>query len=541
MIGITNRLEVRKNRKAVELGTAYLVGSGIASLAAAVYLIRDAGIPGNRIYLFEETNQFGGSLDAQGSPQTGYIMRGARMFSDEAYTCTFDLLSSIPSLTVSSCTVRDEMIAFNKKIRSYSKSRLVENGKKIDASLLGLGWRDRFDLLKMLLYPEVLLRNLRIEDCFNTSFFKTNFWFEWCTTFAFEPWHSAVEFKRYALRFIQEFSRLYSLGGVRRTPYNQYEAIVLPIITWLKQQGVNYKPYCQVTDLDFMQSSTEKTVKTLYYNENGVKHTIPIARNDYVFVTIGSMTENATFGSMKSPPQSPPQEKGGSWLLWENLAKKHTDFGRPAVFCNRTNESTWESYTITFKDSIFFEKMEAFTGNIAGTGGLVTIKDSNWLMSIVLYHHPHFIDQPKDVEVAWGYGLFPNRKGNFVNKKMSECSGEEILIELCSHLKFQELIPSILKTAVCIPCMMPYITSQFLTRKQGDRPKVVPKGATNIAFIGQYCEIPKDVVFTVDYSVRSAQIAVYSLLKLNKRVQPIYKGYLHMNVVKDALKTMFKS
>lgn len=531
---------LQQNTFVHQCGLAYLVGAGIASLAAAVYLIRDGGMPGNRIYIFDESDQIGGSLDAQGSPQTGYVMRGARMFSDEAYTCTFDLLSSIPSLSDPRKTVREEMIEFNKKVRSHSKSRLVESGKKIDASALGLSWRDRLDLLRLLFCPEILLRDSSIEEHFSASFFKTNFWFEWCTTFAFEPWHSAVEFRRYAYRFIQELPRLYTLGGVRRTPYNQYQAIILPILVWLQQQGVNFKKNCQVINLDFKFSNFEKTVQQLFYIENGSKQSISITSRDYVLVTIGSMTEDTILGSMNSPPKSPFQKSGGGWLLWENLAKKYSDFGKPSVFCNRINESKWESFTITFRDNFFIKKMEEFTGNQAGTGGLVTFKDSNWLMSVVLYYNPHFINQPKDVNVAWGYGLFPDKKGNFVDKKMSECSGEEILIELCSHLNFQEFLPDILKEAICVPCMMPYITSQFLTRKKGDRPSVVPKGATNIAFIGQYCEIPNDVVFTVDYSVRSAQMAVYSLLKLNKKVTPIYKGYQSMHVLINAFKTMIK-
>src|ERR1700712_5300752 len=59
--------------------------------------------------------------------------------------------------------------------------------------------------------------------------------------FAFQPWHSAVEFKRYLHRFIQEFPRINSLAGVDRTPYNQYDSIILPIETYLKAQGVQFR------------------------------------------------------------------------------------------------------------------------------------------------------------------------------------------------------------------------------------------------------------------------------------------------------------
>jgi len=220
--------------------------------------------------------------------------------------------------------------------------------------------------------------------------------------------------------------------------------------------------------------------------------------------------------------------------------KNQPDFGRPSVFDDYIDESLWESFTVTLRDPTFFRLMENFIGNKAGIGGLVTFKDSNWLMSVVLPHQPHFLNQPENVNVCWGYGLFPKKKGNNVQKKMSECTGEEILTELCSHLRFTEEMPFILETSTRIPCMMPFITNQFLVREKGDRPLVIPKGSTNLAFLGQFCEIPDDVVFTVEYSVRSAQIAVYSLLKLEKEVSTLYKGQYDIRVVLNSLKTMLK-
>lgn len=519
---------------------AYLVGGGIASLASAAYLIRDGHITGNNIHIFEESNQTGGSMDAHGSPEKGYIMRGGRMFDEEAYTCTFDLLSFIPSLEEPKKSVKEEMFDFNKIIKSSSTSRLVENGLKVDVSSMGFSMRDRLDLVKIMLVSEASLGASRIEDHFEPAFFTTNFWFMWCTTFAFQPWHSAVEFKRYLLRFIQEFPRINTLAGVRRTPYNQYDSIITPVVEWLKGQGVNFEMDSQVTKLGLTPGGSEKTVERIYYTQAGKHHIVVLEKDDLAFVTNGSMTAGSSFGSMTAAPTLGTKEAGGSWALWGNMAKNEPDFGRPTVFDDHIDKSLWESFTITFHDPTFFRLMEAFTGNEAGTGGLVTFKDSNWLMSVVLPHQPHFIGQSENVTVCWGYGLFPDRLGNFIPKKMSECSGEEILTELLSHLRFNEELPLILKSANCIPCMMPFITSQFLVREKGDRPLVVPEGSTNLAFIGQYSEIPDDVVFTVEYSVRSAQIAVYSLLGLDKEVSPLYKGQQEIGVLFDSVKTMFK-
>ena len=129
--------------------------------------------------------------------------------------------------------------------------------------------------------------------------------------------------------------------------------------------------------------------------------------------------------------------------------------------------------------------MIQFSGNQPGTGGLVTFKDSNWLMSIVLACQPHFPNQPAGVQVFWGYALFPDRVGNFVPKPMAECNGAEILRELCGHLRFD---PETVESANCIPCRMPYITSMFMPRVRGDRPLPVPRGSKNLAFVSQFVE-----------------------------------------------------
>jgi oleate hydratase len=467
-------------------------------------------------------------------------MRGGRMFTDEAYTCTFDLLSFIPSLTDPERTVRDEIRQFNEAIKSCSHSRLVASGEKIDVSTMGFSNRDRLDLIELMAVSEDSLRPKRIEDYFEQSFFKTNFWYLWCTTFAFQPWHSLVELKRYVHRFIQEFPRINTLAGVKRTPYNQYDCIVRPVAKWLKEHGVNFDLHTQVTDLDLVHRPQGMCVERIHCMRDGKASEIAIQPLDFVFVTIGSMVAGSSLGSMTAPPGTRSKHVGGSWALWHTLAAKHSDFGRPAAFDGNVDESKWLSFTTSLRDPAFFDLMEKFTGNPAGTGGLVTFIDSNWLMSVVLAHQPHFIGQPANIDVFWGYGLFPDATGNYVQKKMSECTGEEIMIELCHHLGFEAQVAEILESSNCIPCMMPYITSQFMPRVKGDRPLVRPVGTSNLAFIGQFCEIPDEVVFTVEYSVRSAQTAVFSLLGIEKAVSPIYKGQHDPKVLLESVKTMLR-
>jgi oleate hydratase len=525
----------------VEKTNAYLVGAGLASLSAAVFLIRDGHVPGKNIHIFEELNITGGSMDGNGNAKDGYVIRGGRMFDEEAYACTFGVMESIPSLTDPKVTILDEFNAFNKKIKTSGKARLIDNNANIlDSSTLGFNREDRLALIDMLVKSEDSLGTKTIKDFFPESFFQTNFWFMWTTTFAFQPWHSAVEFKRYLHRFIHELPRINDLSGVRRTPYNQYNSMLLPMTKWLKSQGVTFEMNCTVTDLKFKPSETEITVTEIKCIKAGKENTVVVGEGDLVFVTIGSLTAGTSLGSMTTAPKINDKNIGGTWSLWEKISEGRPKFGNPHVFDDRVEESMWESFTVTLKDPTMVKKIVEYSGNEPGTGALMTFKESGWFMSIVLHNQPHFINQPDDVQAFWGYALFPYNEGDFVKKRMVDCTGEEILTELLYHLNFKEDMDKILETSICIPCILPFTTAQFLTRAKGDRPQVIPDGSTNLALLGQFVEIPDDVVFTMDYSVRGAQTAVYKFLNLNKKVTPIYKGQYDVRVLFNSVMSMLK-
>ena len=129
----------------------------------------------------------------------------------------------------------------------------------------------------------------------------------------------------------------------------------------------------------------------------------------------------------------------------------------------------------------FLRIVRDFSGNVPGEGGLITFPESNWLASIVIPHQPHFIGQPDGVSVFWGYGLSVDNPGNFVTKPMSACTGREIMTEVLGHLHAEADASKILETSICIPCIMPFVTSQFLRREKGDRPQIVPMGSKNLA------------------------------------------------------------
>ena len=421
----------------------YLIGGGIASLAAAAFLIRDTDTPGRNIVILEQLDRLGGSLDGAGSAEDGYVLRGGRMIESK-YLCTYDLFSSIPTLDGAK-SVTQEIFDWNKVMQTSSKCRLVRDGRAMDAPDFGLSEEHILALERVALETEAMIGNRSIADQFRPSFFETNFWLMWCTTFAFQPWHSAVEFKRYLLRFshlVPGFSRLH---GIMRTVFNQYDSMVRPLQKWLAEREVQFELNVRVTDLVLREEAGKKRVDRILYERRGVSDEIKVNNADNVIVTLGSMTEASRLGSMDSAPVLSGKTDGGAWTLWEKIAAGNPEFGRPSTFADRIEESKWISFTATLRDPTFFRLVRDFTSNIPGEGGLITFADSAWLASIVLPHQPHFIGQPEDVEVFWGYGLHVDNPGDFVKKPMSACTGREILAEILGHLRIDNEAAQILE------------------------------------------------------------------------------------------------
>ena len=514
----------------------YLIGSGIAGLASAFYLEKDAVIPGKNIHILEKDLIAGGATDGAGDADKGYVVRGGRMH-EMHYECYWELLSHIPSLEDSGVSVRDESYEFNQRFVSNGQARLLKDGKKMDVSSYGLSLGQQKDFVKLTYMSEKSLGNKRIEDWFDQDFFDTNFWAIWRTMFAFQKWSSLAEMRRYMKRFMHLVKGLYKLGGVMRTKYNQYDSVVRPMQRYLEEKGVSFEMGKEIVDIDFNLSADKKTATVLHLKD---KSEIVLGDNDYVFFTNGSITESTDNGSWDTPAKLKGIEESGCWQLWKTIAKKDDAFGNPAPFCDDVDLQKWYSFTATMKDSTFHDYMENFSGNVDGTGGLVTLTDSNWLMSFVIARQPHFPNQPADVKVFWGYGLFPDRKGNYIDKTMAECTGAEMLEELYYHLKIQDLMKPVTDAGKinCIPVSMPFIDSLFMPRLPGDRPDVVPQGATNFAFLGQFAEAPEDCVFTVEYSVRTAQMAVYGLFDTDKKVHPMYEPTHHPKYLLEALQAI---
>ena len=518
-----------KKPQDVENKSAYLVGSGLASLSAALFLVRDAQMPGERIHILEELELPGGSLDGILDNTRGYIMRGGREMENH-FECLWDLFRSVPSLEVKDASVLDEFYWLNKEDPNFSKMRATMNrGKSAHTDgKFTLTDKAAEEIARLFLTSEEELNDKRISDVFSEEFFQSNFWLYWRTMFAFEEWHSAMEMRRYIARFIHHIGGLPDLSALKFTRYNQYESLVMPLVKHLESKGVRFEYGVQVKNVIVSKAGGKKTATKIVYEKGGREGEINLTENDLVFVTNGSITENSTYGDQNTVPVL-DASLGGSWSLWTNIAVQDPAFGKPEKFCGNIKESNFVSATLTTLDGRippYIERIcqrDPFPGKVV-TGGIVSVKDSSWLMSWTLNRQPQFKKQPGNELVVWIYGLFSDRPGDYVKKPMKDCTGIEIAEEWLYHIgvPLAEIHDMAVNSANTVPCMMPYVMSYFMPRALGDRPAVVPEGSVNLAFIGNFAETPRDTVFTTEYSVRTAMEAVYTLLGVDRGVPEVF-------------------
>lgn len=435
-------------------------------------------------------------------------------------------------------TVLEETYRANFYEPIYSKYRLMhKQGELYDYTGALMSQKDSKKMLELLLTPEEKLEGLSAKDWFSPEFTKSVFWYCWSSMLAFRDYHSVIEVKRYLARFMMYTHGLTHLKGILHTEYNEYDSIIRPILVWLQSMGVQFCTGIQVTDMNLQEMSGETVVTGLTFRDSVGKHNINLTRDDLVFFTNGSMTQNATLGATDTIAEiNRDTRERGCFTLWEKLALKDRKFGNPAAFISDVDKSNWISFFPTIKgDRTFIDYMEKKTGNVAGTGGAITIVDSSWKISFVICSK-YFPDQPDDVNVLWAYGQCSDVPGDYIKKSMQECTGAEMMAELLYHCGLRDKIDHILKHTTVSTAMMPYITSQFMPRKISDRPRVIPIGCVNLAFIGQFVELPGDCVFTVETSVRTAMMAVWGLTHLDKPMIPLYEPIYDLRVIASNIK-----
>ena len=515
----------------VDEKAAYLIGSGLAALAAACYLVRDGQMAGERIHILEKDPIPGGACDGYQYTDIGYVMRGGREM-DNHFECMWDLFRSIPSIETEGVSVLDEYYWLNKADPNYSLCRATEKQGQ-DAHTdkkFGLSDKAAMEIMKLFFTPDEELYNKRIDEIFDHEVLDSNFWLYWRTMFAFENWHSALEMKLYLKRFIHHVGGLPDFTALRFTRYNQYESMILPMVHYLQEHGVDFQYNTKVVNVEFDIRNGRKAARRIVLQREGREDAIDLTDNDLVFITNGGCVENSAYGSQNEPAAfNKTIREGGGWDMWRKIAAQDPSFGHPDKFCSDPEQSNWMSATVTTLDRRivpYIEKIckrDPFSGKVV-TGGIVTARDSGWLLSWTINRQPQFRNQPKDQLVIWVYGLFSDKPGDFIKKTMRECTGKEICMEWLYHLgvPVAEIADLAEHSAKTVPVMMPYITAFFMPREKGDRPNVVPDGAVNFAFLGQFAETARDTIFTTEYSIRTGMEAVYSLLDIDRGVPEVW-------------------
>ncbi|RHZ44349.1 oleate hydratase [Aspergillus thermomutatus] len=502
---------------------AWLVGSGIESLAAAVHLIHDSKVPGPNIHILDLHEGCGGRMKTFGDATDGYFLP-VECHPHFHGPCTERFLSLVPSDDPEYSSIMQAVRAFSEE-QSASATPKIKHGIQLDL-------KHRMDLIWFLMESEHALGSKSINQVFDMAFFQTDFWTLWSTTFGLQPWHSAVEFHRHLRKYLDDIQSLHSIRSIHRTKFNLYDSLIRPLTTHLQSQGVDFRFQIEVTNLETYPASDPTTVSAIHLRQDTHEYLVTLDPQDVCIVTLGSTTTSAAMGTNTSPP--PPLSHNweahliSEWGLWQTLAKQAPKFGDPAFFLSRAVQATVETFTTTLRGRDFLDLYDDFTREHGearpGWSTWLPLKKSTWALSLNLPPQPVFPDQPDDTYVLLGYALNPAGEGNSIRKPMYECSGREVFEEVLGHLGITK--SSVLEGSVTVPCGLPLGTAPFVARRKGDRPRVIPPDTTNIACVGQFVEMDEDTTLSMEYSVRSAQVAVSGLMGTGMTTGRIKKNVL---------------
>jgi oleate hydratase len=514
----------RHNQRSAEATEAWVLGSGTASLASAVYLITHAKLRPSAVHILDEHLSLQETIHRQGSAHAGY---------DQFAGCLpvpigpdlKEFLDTIPSAVAEGQSFLDDIQQEEKRLAIDRTGRTCFIAQKdgcfrhLPTESLNLGWNHRINLIRLLMKREKTLQGVAIRDFFRRSFFESTFWTIWSMQFGFQPWHSAAEFRRAIRQYLSGFRSLSISSCLDVTGHYQYESIYLPIYFFLQSQGVDFQFGTKIRNIETTLNQNQYAITQLSLSRHGLDFQEKLGPSDIVLATLGSTVSGCAIGTNDHPPSWHSIEASdhldANWSLWLEVGNKYQGLGNPYTFCTRKSESILESFTVTTEDIEFFDHLESLSQCPCQAGAMIIMKNSSWRLSLCLPVQPVFPQQPQDVRVLWGFALLPEIEGDHVKKNMLSCSGAEVMSEILYHLDLpRDMAMEALQRSIVIPRAMPRMSSTLLTRSLEDRARIAPESISNLGLVGSFVETPGRTCVDVSYGVHAARIAVSHLMGL---------------------------
>ncbi|KAL3465455.1 oleate hydratase [Aspergillus heterothallicus] len=514
-----------RQEKSLNQAEAWIIGSGTAAFASALYLIRLANFAPRRVHILDSHGSLGFALHNSGNQSCGYD-QFAGCLPVPVGDPLKDLLALVPSVRDENQSVFDEIK--NAEYFASPSSRggdmhtqflVQQDGSLINipTKFINLKFRQRIALVRLMLKGENSLQRKQIRDYLPRSFFKSTFWAIWSAQFGFQPWHSASEFRRTIRQYLRDFHGLKILSCLDITGRYQFESTFIPIYHFLRSIDVDFRFDAKIKDVATGVRNGKHVVTRIDLVENGFELCQPIGTDDIVIANLGSTVSGSTTGTNEHPPFRTSMQANEAldenWSLWLDLGAKHEGFGDPYNFCTRVCESMLESFTVTTEDLALYEHLCSIPQCPPQAGAFISLQESPWRLNLCLPTQPVFPEQPQNTRVFWGFANFPEIHGKYVRKTMLRCSGAEIMTELLRHLNLDA--NHLLQRTVTVPRVMPRMSAILLARAVGDRPKIIPRSIANIGVVGQFADMPQHSCVDMSYSVRTAQKAVSHLTGLN--------------------------
>ncbi len=493
---------------------AYILGDGLTGLAAAFYLMQDARFPAAQIHVYP-----GGDTEGQPSAWAEAGCSGTGQYFLDAKTC--ENLWELVRQPEAKGTV---------------KCRLTgRGGKVLELDGLGLGRDERMLLGKLLMMGEAELEGQTIAQWFSDDrFFRTAFWFLWSRLYGVRENSGLLEFRRLLLRKVLYFGKLQDMDWAVPFSTAPQAGFQRELRELLARRGVQFEAGCRVTDVELEENSLRVTGLRVCQPDG--ERCQPVREEDLCILTDGDLSRWNTRGNWEQAPGEPPAdqkpERDSFWAL--AAGKRPGLLGSPEVFL-QSGGGEAVSFSMTFRRDLLRDRLEALAGEENKAGCERILGASPWGMRLFVPPQPGQ-DEPV---VILGTGLYPERPGSYVKKPMTACTGQEVWWELLALLGASD--PRSQMEPLDVETLRaPYFFAPFQPHAVGDRAPVLPMAGGNLALAGWFAEVPEEVPGSREQQVRSARMAVYGLLQVEKEISPVSPYRKDATILARAVQAVYR-